>query len=472
MSLRWKLALAMALMSSLATIAFGVASYRSTEQRLMAEVDRSLVALEPMVVQSSLGEATVGLERFRAQIVARDGALIRTTFPEPIPVPGLTSRAGAPAPPPAAGGAGPEFDVLIDETSQRSSFDTIETSDGTYRVRTTQFGNAAISVGRPLEETERVLHGLRNRTLVLIGLVALLAAAIGFWLADLITAPLRRLTAAADGVAATGRPQSGVALIAADGDPAPDASSGDEVRRLGAGFRRMLDALARSQEEQERLVQDAGHELRTPLTSLRTNLDTLRRYPDISAAQRDEIIADLHAETEELSELVDEIVAVAGGGLSGESANEVASTFDLTAAARTIGERYARRAGRPVEVRGEPVEVTAERTGVQRAISCLLDNTRKFDPSGAPIEVTVTGSGGWADVRVRDRGPGIAAAELERVFDRFHRADDARTLPGSGLGLAIVKAVAERHGGTASAANAADGGAVVGFTLPAVRPAS
>jgi two-component system sensor histidine kinase MprB len=466
MSLRWKLALAMMVVSTLATAAFGLASYRSTEQRLMAEVDRSLVDLEPVMIQRTAGgdvlSSNDGLERFRAQIVATDGLVLQSTFPEPLPVAGYPATVvvqSAPVVP------RPGLDVVADGGAARrsSTFSTVDTSAGEYRVRTTHFPNGAIMVGRPLDETQRVLSGVRRRTILLLALVAAVAAAIGVLLADRITAPLRRLTVAADDVAESGRPQRGVALVTDAGRVG--GARRDEVRRLSTGFGRMLRALARSQEEQERLVQDAGHELRTPLTSLRTNLDTLARYPDISPAQRTAIVGDLRAEVAELSELVDEIVAVAGGGLTGEAANEQPSEFDLTGLAAVVAERYARRASREVTVSGESLVVVAERTGVQRALSCLVDNARKFDPSGAPIEVVVTRVGEFADVRVRDHGPGIAEPELDLVFDRFHRAPEARTLPGSGLGLAIVRAVAERHGGTVRAANHPDGGAVVGFTL-------
>ena len=466
MSLRWKLALAMMVVSTLATAAFGLASYRSTEERLMAEVDRSLIDLEPTMIQRSAGGAALssddGLERFSAQVVALDGNVLQSTFPEPLPVTGYVASLERPA-----GGSPPQLDVVIEGGAVRrsSSFSTVDTSAGEFRVRTTHYPNGAITVGRPLDETQRVLSGVRRRTILLLALVAAVAAAIGVLLADRITAPLRRLTAAADDVAESGRPQRGVALVTAAGRAGDGGTPRDEVRRLNTGFGRMLRALARSQEEQERLVQDAGHELRTPLTSLRTNLDTLARYPDITPDQRTAIVDDLQAEVAELSELVDEIVAVAGGGLTGEAANEQPSEFDLTELAAVVAERYARRTGREVTVSGEPLTVVAERTGVQRALSCLIDNARKFDQSGAPIEVVVTRTGEFADVRVRDHGAGIADSELDLVFDRFHRAPEARTLPGSGLGLAIVRAVAERHGGTAHAANHSDGGAVVGFTL-------
>jgi two-component system, OmpR family, sensor histidine kinase MprB len=88
-------------------------------------------------------------------------------------------------------------------------------------------------------------------------------------------------------------------------------------------------------------------------------------------------------------------------------------------------------------------------------VSNLLDNAEKWSPAGEPIEVAVSGG----EVVVRDHGPGFSGEDLPRVFDRFYRARSARGLPGSGLGLAIVRQVAEAHGGSVTAANAAGGGA-------------
>ena len=97
---------------------------------------------------------------------------------------------------------------------------------------------------------------------------------------------------------------------------------------------------------------------------------------------------------------------------------------------------------------------------VERAISNLVENALKF--TGGPVEVVVAAG----RVEVRDRGPGIAEADVARLFDRFYRSDAARALPGSGLGLAIVRDMAEQHGGTVFAANRDGGGAVIGFQLP------
>jgi two-component system sensor histidine kinase MprB len=299
---------------------------------------------------------------------------------------------------------------------------------------------------RSLEETERVLQSLRVRTLMLSIVVAGAAALLGLWLASSVTASLRKMTSAAEHVAATGSLDTPVG-----------PAGNDEVGRLGAAFDRMLAALARSRQQQQRLIEDAGHELRTPLTSLRTNVDVLRRHDDLPSSEREAILADLHAETEELTELVNEIVSTAVGGTADEPPEE----FDLAVLAADVASRFERRTGRAITVIAEPSMVLARKSSVQRALSCLLDNARKFDQSDGPIEVTVRGRG----IAVADRGPGIPPAEIDLVFERFHRATESRSMPGSGLGLSIVRDVAERHGGAVFARNREGGGAVVGFDL-------
>ena len=430
MSLRWKFALAMAAIAAVTAVVFGTASYRSTRDQLYAEVDRSLVAVDARRVDIGDVPNRGPLAGFDAQVLGPNGTVRATTFDTEIPVTD-------------------EDLALIGERGSR--FATVETADGTYRVRTIGSPRGAFQIGRSLEETERILSSLRTRTLLIAALVSGIAIAVGLWISGRVTASLRRLTAAAEHVEATGR------LDVEVGDDGTD-----EVGRLGVAFDRMLAALARSKDEQRRLVQDAGHELRTPLTSLRTNLDALRRYPDISETDRDAIIADLHAETRELSLLVDEVVAVASGGAS----DEPATTFDLMIVVSELTERFERRTGRSFEIDGVADSVTAQRSGVQRAISCLLENATKFDTTDRPITVTVRD----ATVIVLDHGVGIPDDDLAKVFDRFHRSDEARTLPGSGLGLSIVREVAERHGGAAFASNRASGGAAVGFRLGRLPP--
>ena len=137
-----------------------------------------------------------------------------------------------------------------------------------------------MQIARGLDEVDAVLDDVRKRTLILVVAVSLAAAAMGWLIAGTVTAPVRRLTKAAEDVGTSGRL-----------DVEVPGTGSDEVGRLGAAFRRMLDALALSRAEQQRLVQDAGHELRTPLTSLRTNLSVLRRHPDMEPVMQRQILS-------------------------------------------------------------------------------------------------------------------------------------------------------------------------------------
>jgi len=127
-----------------------------------------------------------------------------------------------------------------------------------------------------------------------------------------------------------------------------------------------------------------------------------------------------------------------------------------------IGRAERRARGLRFETRLEPSLVNADAQRLGRAISNMLDNACKWSPPGGAVEVAVD----HGKVTVRDHGPGFPRDDLDKVFDRFWRADDARGKPGSGLGLAIVQRVADEHGGAARASNASGGGAEVSLELP------
>ncbi|MEU3564206.1 ATP-binding protein [Kitasatospora sp. NPDC006786] len=318
-----------------------------------------------------------------------------------------------------------------------------------YRVGVVSLGGrrGAVQIIQQVGPSEKLLSTLRTRTVALVAIVAVLAGGAGRLLARRITRRLVRLTEAAELVATSGRL-----------DVAVPAAGTDEVGRLGRAFDRMLVRLATAKENQRRLVQDAGHELRTPLTSLRTNLSVLPGLDRLPPAERAALMADLLEESRELAQLVEELVALAAD----RRADEQPTGVLLADVVRQAAAQARRRSDRQIVVDADGTVVTARPDALARAVGNLLDNAAKFDPSGTgPIEVVVRGP----RVEVRDRGPGIDAADLDRVFDRFYRATAARSLPGSGLGLAIVHEVARSHGGTAFAANREGGGAVIGFTL-------
>ncbi|MEU8585704.1 HAMP domain-containing sensor histidine kinase [Streptomyces sp. NPDC048664] len=356
----------------------------------------------------------------------------------------------------------------------------VDVDGDVYRVATVALGRGkgAVQVAQELSSTEDLLRSLQQRTALLMGAVVIAAGLFGWWLARRITRRLVRLAGAAEDVARTRRL----------GNIEVPVTGNDEVARLGRSFDRMLGRLAQSEEDQRRLVQDAGHELRTPLTSLRTNISLLRRIDELPPAAREELVADLALESRELTDLVNELVDLAAGQSDTEPVQRL-SLADLAEDAATI---VRRRTGRDIVVhaRGDTT-VDGRSTSLQRAVSNLLENAAKFDRDGeAPIEIAVTGprrplphedaaeprtgvrgeprrtpQAGGVRVEVLDRGPGIEEVDLLRVFDRFYRAADARSLPGSGLGLSIVQDVAVWHGGAAFASRREGGGAVIGFTV-------
>ena len=436
-SLRLKIAVAMAVLVLVATSVVGAISYRSTSARLIAEVDDSISEATTLLVgrgddnrfripaRGLLGIYLVRVLNVRAETV-------NSSFEVDLPV----------------------SDAALSVVGVNRGFDqsTVEFGSERFRVHTVGRDAGAVQVARSLGETDRVLRDVQRRTALFVLVVSSLAAAVGWLLASTVAAPLRRLTRAASEVEQSG--DLNVAL------PEPGK---DEVGRLGSAFGSMLGALQRSRGEQQRLVQDAGHELRTPLTSLRTNLAVLRRHPDMAPDMQERILEDLDSEVGELTELVNELVAVA----SGELADQPPQDLRLAEVARRVAARVGRRRERSVVVEvgvrvGEEATVFAPLAGIERAITNLVENAAKFDQSDAEIRVEVDGG----RLMVIDHGPGIPEDDLSLVFDRFHRATASRTLPGSGLGLAIVREIVERHRGTVSAVNRPGGGASVGFELP------
>jgi len=436
-SLRLKIAVAMAVLVLVATSVVGAISYRSTSARLIAEVDDSISEATTLLVgrgddnrfripaRGLLGIYSVRVLNVRAETV-------NSSFEVDLPV----------------------SDAALSVVGVNRGFDqsTVEFGSERFRVHTVGRDAGAVQVARSLGETDRVLRDVQRRTALFVLVVSSLAAAVGWLLASTVAAPLRRLTRAASEVEQSG--DLNVAL------PEPGK---DEVGRLGSAFGSMLGALQRSRGEQQRLVQDAGHELRTPLTSLRTNLAVLRRHPDMAPDMQERILEDLDSEVGELTELVNELVAVA----SGELADQPPQDLRLAEVARGVAARVGRRRERSVVVEvgvrvGEEATVFAPLAGIERAITNLVENAAKFDQSDAEIRVEVDGG----RLMVIDHGPGIPEDDLSLVFDRFHRATASRTLPGSGLGLAIVREIVERHRGTVSAVNRPGGGASVGFELP------
>ena len=436
MSFRTRLTVASAAAVALAILAASTIAYVLVRAELRGNVDTVLRERAQQVLLPERGplsefgfeEPLFGGPSGYAQLVTADGEAIR--------------RPSAKVPLPTEGAV---------EVAQgvRAEFFEDATVRGTHlRILTTLIApELAAQVALPLDDIDRTLR----RVAIFLGLVSAggigLAALAGLLVARTALAPVRRMTETAEHVSATRDLSRRIERV-----------GGDELGRLAFTFNVMLETLEKSVSAQRQLVADASHELRTPLTSLRTNVEVLEQATDLAEPEREAILTDLKAQLLELTRLVEDLLELARTG----EEQRTPETVQLDELVADTVER-ARVLVRDVEfvTRLEPTTIQGVPRRIERAVSNLLDNAAKWSPPGGRILVEVRDG----EVRVRDQGPGIDEADVERVFDRFYRADRARGVPGSGLGLAIVRDVAEEHGGAVTAANGSQGGAELRLKL-------
>lgn len=343
-------------------------------------------------------------------------------------------------------------DLAIASESRSGTVRALEsrTVDGVeYRVLTSSNQFGALMVGRSVDEVGQTLAGLRSWLTTISAFGSLAAALVGWLVADRVLRPVARLAVATQQVAETRQFDADLRV-----------ETQDELGALATSFNSMLSALRSSREQQHQLVRDANHELRTPLTSLRTNVDVLRRRGgEISLDQREAILEDMDTEVRSLTSLVTELVEFATDSSTFAPADFV--DVDIVELAHRVADRTVRRTGRAVAVHApETLVITGDPTGLERAVGNLVGNAVKFSPSDSAIDILIDAR----SCEVHDRGPGLPEGEEHRMFDRFYRADQTRTMPGSGLGLAIVADVAAAHGGTVWGHRRDGGGAIVGFS--------
>ncbi|WP_129311853.1 ATP-binding protein [Streptomyces sp. L2] len=451
-SLRTTFAVSFAAVTAAVTILVGILSY-SSAARLVRVDQQSVFTQVVQDVQDEVRQQEMSPADFSSSSPGHDVVRPARTDVQVLGARGEVADHGSPVLPVTAHDRSVARAGAAGKLAEHKD---VRVGDDLFRIATVSLGDGrgAVQVAQEFSDTEDLLRALQQRTLILMSAVVVAAGLFGWWLARRITRRLRVLTSAAEDVARTR--QLGIEV--------PVAGL-DEVGRLGRAFDRMLGRLAQSEEDQRRLVQDAGHELRTPLTSLRTNISLLRRIDELPPATREDLVADLSQEARELTDLVNELVDLAAGQSDAEPPQRV----DVADIAEDVVGLAKRRTGRDIVLRTSGDTSADGRPGMlQRAISNLVENAAKFDRDGqAPIEVVVTGLArpGMVRVEVLDRGPGIAEPDLIRIFDRFYRATDARSLPGSGLGLSIVREVALAHAGAPFASARPGGGAIIGFTL-------
>ncbi|MBT2483313.1 MULTISPECIES: cell wall metabolism sensor histidine kinase WalK [unclassified Microbacterium] len=239
----------------------------------------------------------------------------------------------------------------------------------------------------------------------------------------------------------------------------------DDIAAVATTFNQMLDRLETLHTTQQRFVDDAGHELRTPITIVRGQLELLSEDPQ----ERAETLRLVSGELDRMSRIVTDLLVLARAEQSDfvRIANcEVATlTLDIEAKAQALGDRR----WQLMEIAEGSAALDPQR--VTQAVLQLTANAVQVTEPGDRIDIGSRFEGEGAERRlrlwVRDTGPGVAAADAERIFERFARGDSTGVRRGSGLGLAIVRAIADGHGGSAWVDSVLGEGATFGIDIPA-----
>jgi two-component system, OmpR family, sensor kinase len=315
-----------------------------------------------------------------------------------------------------------------------------------------------VAVGEPLAPVAHAQRGVA-RAFILAGILALVGAVFASYLIGTrVSRPLRRMAAVA------------ARVDAGDLHPRIHDPGGQEpeVRVLAEAFNHMLDRLTDAFAGQRAFVADASHELRTPLTVIRGQLEVLAAQPTPSVEEVRRVERLVQAEIARISRLVDDLLLLANAEQTQFLRTE---SIDLPVFVGELWDGMSLLARRRFVLGPVPAgTLQADPDRLAQALRNLVGNAIEHTSEETGLVAMRVEGLGSARLRfvVEDDGPGIPVDQRERIFDRFHRVDDARDRAsgGAGLGLAIVRAIAEAHGGRVAATSSADGGVSIELELP------
>jgi signal transduction histidine kinase len=439
LSIRIRLTLVFAVAMAAVIAAMGLFLYLRLDSSLTRSLDRNLNAqLSEAVNRSSEPRGLVDRDSAAlAQVISADGKVLRSTPPSSHP---LLSRGDL---------------AEVDSGHELASSGTVQGLSGEWRIRAVPVPgrHQAAVVVASLRPVQNALHHLLRQLLIAGPIAVLLAALGGYVVAASALHPVEAMRRRAEQISA-----------ATPGRRLPVPPSGDEIARLGRTLNDMLGRIEAAVEHERRFVADASHELRTPLALLRTEIElALRRRRSMAELER--ALRSAAVETDRLSRLAEDLLLIARSDRGsvpirqervqvGDLLGTVASRFGATAA----------ETGRHIEVApSDGLVLDADPARLEQALGNLVGNA--LEHGRGTVRLSAEGTGEVVEIHVTDEGAGFPDGFLERAFERFSRADEARGRGGSGLGLAIVDVVARAHGGTAGARNTPSG-ADVWLALP------
>jgi heavy metal sensor kinase len=330
-----------------------------------------------------------------------------------------------------------------------------------YSQRIVVRGKAyTVQVAAPMSEAFEALQWFRIMLLLAAPLLLMAASAGGYWISRRALAPVDEISRAAQRIS-----------IENLAERLHVPQTGDEIQRLSETLNGMLSRLEASVRRISRFTADASHELRAPVSLIRTTAEVATLKRDRAAGDYLEALDEILEESERTSQVVDSLMLLARADSGKESLELVpADARAVVRSAAEQGERLARNQGIEFKLSlpVHAIPIHADPDALRRALLILMDNAAKYTSRGGSVEVSLTSIDGSAVATVSDTGIGIGDQDLAHIFDRFWRADKARSREqaGAGLGLSIAKWIVDMHGGKISVRSELGKGSVFQIQVP------
>jgi len=317
-----------------------------------------------------------------------------------------------------------------------------------------------VQVAATVDEALEALEKFRAILALTAPVLLIAASAGGYWISRRALAPVDEISQAAQRIS-----------IENLTDRLRVPQTGDQLQRLSETLNEMLSRLEGSVRRMAQFTADASHELRAPVSLIRTTAEVAVLNRDRPAGEYLEALGDILEEAERTSQVVDSLMLLARADSGKETLDCVlVDACTIVRGAAEQGERLARNQGVEfkIDLPASPVPVQADAEALRRALLILMDNASKYTPRGGSVRVALSRDNGFAIASVSDSGIGISLEDILHVFDRFWRADKARSREqgGAGLGLAIAKWIVDVHGGSISVESKVGEGSVFAIRLP------
>jgi signal transduction histidine kinase len=316
-----------------------------------------------------------------------------------------------------------------------------------------------VQVGKSTGTRDELLRRFRTILSIAVAVFVLVGALGGALLTRSTMQPLRQLAAVVQTILQTGRFEARV----------PVRGSRDPLDQLGALFNGMLDRIASLIDGMRGSLDNVAHDLRTPMTRLRSIAERALESRSDDPSRYREALADCLEESERVSEMLNTLMDIseAETGVMRLALERVDAAGILADVAELYGD-VAEDKGMRLQVdAGEGLAVMADRGRLRQVLANLVDNAVKYSPEAGTVTLRARASSADVSIEVEDNGPGIAAEDLPRIWERLYRGDRSRSERGLGLGLSLVRAIVEAHKGRTEVTSSPGHGARFSVILPA-----